>query len=282
MILMALADYANDDGEAWPKQATLAMWTCLERTTIIRGLRELEEQGFIKATQQHRDDGGFRSKKYRLLFVGTPVADFNRGGGSVQQGGVAGCNSKNSHKERSEEQPLMSPAATAAEEGTSSSKEKITDKLVEVIVAIYNEHCDVLPSAQSINAKRARSVRKMIREHGFDEAKDLMRRATLAVASDDFWRSSRKYGFDNLLAGDKYVQKAEAWTADKGSTAHTDVAIGSTIEFSHRVGMRDVRVFGSVVSSDGNQVEAVVSDDQAVMPGTYRVPLTHIKSVKHG
>jgi pyocin large subunit-like protein len=49
-ILVALSDYANEEGEAYPSIQTLNSKTSLNRKTIISGLMQLESLGFIKNT----------------------------------------------------------------------------------------------------------------------------------------------------------------------------------------------------------------------------------------
>ena len=52
LVLLTLADYADDEDKCWPKQETLATRTGLARPTIALKLKSLEEQSMI--TRQHR------------------------------------------------------------------------------------------------------------------------------------------------------------------------------------------------------------------------------------
>lgn len=47
LVLIALANYANDRGQCWPSQATLAMWTEQSERTIRTHLATLESMGLI-------------------------------------------------------------------------------------------------------------------------------------------------------------------------------------------------------------------------------------------
>lgn len=49
-ILVALSDYANEEGEAYPSIQTLNSKTSLNRKTIIAGLMQLESLGYLKNT----------------------------------------------------------------------------------------------------------------------------------------------------------------------------------------------------------------------------------------
>ena len=47
LVALALADCANDEGEAWPSIATLARKCGCDRRTVQRNLREIEKLGFL-------------------------------------------------------------------------------------------------------------------------------------------------------------------------------------------------------------------------------------------
>lgn len=68
-VVMALADYADDEGFAWPKQRTIADWTGYKRATVNLALADLEKRGYIRSEQQYRDDGGKANKRYYLSFL---------------------------------------------------------------------------------------------------------------------------------------------------------------------------------------------------------------------
>ena len=52
LVLLTLADYADDENKCWPKQETLATRTGLTRPTIALKMRTLAERNLI--TRQHR------------------------------------------------------------------------------------------------------------------------------------------------------------------------------------------------------------------------------------
>lgn len=61
LILLALADHANEDGEAWPSIATLSRRTGLAERTVQRNLRELELKGYLSISEARG-----RSNRYNL------------------------------------------------------------------------------------------------------------------------------------------------------------------------------------------------------------------------
>lgn len=90
-VLIALANYANENNWAWPSRQTLEKWTALGRTAVSDALRSLEAQGVIEGHRRIREDGSETSKRYRLTFVGpaaNPNADDDEGGGAAARGGV--------------------------------------------------------------------------------------------------------------------------------------------------------------------------------------------------
>lgn len=58
LLLVCLANYANDDGICWPSQAKLVDDTSLDRKTVIGGIRRLLEGGWITDTGQKRGATG--------------------------------------------------------------------------------------------------------------------------------------------------------------------------------------------------------------------------------
>ena len=65
LVLIALADRANDDGECWPSLEKLVEDCETSKSTIIRKLAWLQDQGFIKRIHRAKD-GMKTSNLYRL------------------------------------------------------------------------------------------------------------------------------------------------------------------------------------------------------------------------
>jgi|GEM_PF-6126735 len=57
-ILVALADYANEVGEAYPSTETICSKTSLDRKTVLAGLSSLSDLGFIEDTGQRKGKTG--------------------------------------------------------------------------------------------------------------------------------------------------------------------------------------------------------------------------------
>lgn len=63
-VLVALANYANEDGTCWPGFERLCQATCLSRSTIIRALEKLETSGLLRRTKRPN-----KSNTYELVGV---------------------------------------------------------------------------------------------------------------------------------------------------------------------------------------------------------------------
>lgn len=64
LVMLALADHANDAGEAWPSLSRLAQMCNIDRSGVIRHLAALEEAGEIK-----RQPGNGRNTRYLIILT---------------------------------------------------------------------------------------------------------------------------------------------------------------------------------------------------------------------
>lgn len=66
LILMALADEADDDGNCWPSIKRIARKACVSDRTVRRTLKEYGDSGLLKVVPRTRSDGGQSSNNYTL------------------------------------------------------------------------------------------------------------------------------------------------------------------------------------------------------------------------
>jgi hypothetical protein len=59
-VLMALADYADDDGVCWPSIAGLCEYTCFGKSAVIEAIKSLERAGLVSAN---------RADRYRTSYI---------------------------------------------------------------------------------------------------------------------------------------------------------------------------------------------------------------------
>jgi len=70
LVLMALADAADDCGVCWPSVSTLAAKCNVSGRTVRRVLQTLTTRGLLFAEHRYRKDGSRSSNRYRLLMEG--------------------------------------------------------------------------------------------------------------------------------------------------------------------------------------------------------------------
>jgi DNA-binding MarR family transcriptional regulator len=66
LVLILLADWADETGLAWPKQSTLADKARLSIRHLRRVLDELEAEGYLRRVQTRRRDGRRGVDNYQL------------------------------------------------------------------------------------------------------------------------------------------------------------------------------------------------------------------------
>ena len=81
LVLMALADYADDKGECFPSQKKLAKKCELSRSTINVHLQYLVSAGLISIENRSNSQGRRRASLYRLALnqspeFGLPMSEF--------------------------------------------------------------------------------------------------------------------------------------------------------------------------------------------------------------
>lgn len=72
LVLMALADAADDAGECWPRLKTVAAKCCTSERTVQRVLKEFEAAGLLAVTRRFTADGRQTSNGYRLSLAPYP------------------------------------------------------------------------------------------------------------------------------------------------------------------------------------------------------------------
>ena len=88
LVLMALADSADDQGVCWPSVSTLAKKCSVSTRTVRRSLRVLMDSGMLIAEARRRGDGSSTSNRYRLLVAGGDNMSPPRDAGVTRAGQV--------------------------------------------------------------------------------------------------------------------------------------------------------------------------------------------------
>lgn len=82
-VLLALADYADEENQCFPSAQTIAEKCCLSKRTVQRVIAKLEEDGYITKMQRTRKDGSLSSNHY-VVSEGR-IGSVPQSGGSVPQ-----------------------------------------------------------------------------------------------------------------------------------------------------------------------------------------------------
>ena len=75
VLLMCLANYADEKGLCWPSQATISREAELCERTTRDWLKKLEQMGFIERTERRREDGSRTSDFIHLCMDKAPSGD---------------------------------------------------------------------------------------------------------------------------------------------------------------------------------------------------------------
>lgn len=115
LLLLALADNADDEGKCWPSVKLLAEKCTLSPRAVRALLVDLEQLGHIRIERRFRKDGSQTSNLYFILPSAPPANDPAPGGGisslpggnGAMGGTVPECRALNHHLNSSSESPPL-------------------------------------------------------------------------------------------------------------------------------------------------------------------------------
>jgi len=74
LVLLALADHANADGECWPSMKRIAERSDISPRQVSRAINELVELGLVEKASRRRHGGQYRGWDYRVIVQRTPAS----------------------------------------------------------------------------------------------------------------------------------------------------------------------------------------------------------------
>lgn len=74
LVLIALADHANGDGECWPSMERIGVMAGISPRSVSRHVTALEELGLVQRARRRRHNGHLGSWVYRLSYRSEPSA----------------------------------------------------------------------------------------------------------------------------------------------------------------------------------------------------------------
>jgi DNA-binding transcriptional ArsR family regulator len=166
LVLLKLADAANDDGVCWPFVGTIARDVGVSVRSVERHVAALREAGLVDAEQQYRDDGSKTFNVYRLVGYRphpTPVSgtpDTSDPGHPTHVSGLARASGQKEPLEPSVEPDPPNPPGTPATVG----RRPVTQPEALTAAGILREFNDVFGTRFTLAAWAAKIISR-VREH---------------------------------------------------------------------------------------------------------------------
>lgn len=201
LVLMKLADNANDQGECWPSYQHIADQCEIDRSTVRKHIKGLEEQGFLRI--ENRD--GPKGNSSNLYFLNlspvgrdsTPVGPKSTGVGPESTPPVGPESTRTSHSSEPVNEPVNEPlsekstgAPEAFELFWKSSLKNGSKKKAGELFAAYCKRTKTEPMALAAILVNDTAARKKANQFGFDKLH------VTTYLNQERWN-------DNMPAGDK-------------------------------------------------------------------------------
>ena len=194
LVLLCLADTANDDGECWPSLQTIANKTGLTRRAVINHVNILCRAGFLTKTNRYKDNGEQTSSLLKIVAMpmagseqGSPggVNEIHRGG---EQGSLGVVNDVHPGSEPRSPEPIKEPISL---EPIKEPKDISPDKgriHYENIAGIFKHLCPSLPRLKKITPARKSAIRNLWEEYkeGYSDPGMLFSELFQKVEASDF------------------------------------------------------------------------------------------------
>ena len=205
-VLMAVANYADEDGICWPSQEQLADDTELSRHSVMRALDQLEDMGLLDRERRHRGDGS-RTSDLIMLDLSSTV--------------------QRSSQQRSTQQQPKSHGATAEPSIEPSLSRNSAQRIKrnsdeDQAVKAWNDLADdlSLPKVQRMTETRRRKLTARLREcgglDGWSVALAKIRGSPLCRGEVGKWRAD----FDFVLQESSFVKLMEGKYDDRSPGRH--------------------------------------------------------------
>jgi DNA-binding transcriptional ArsR family regulator len=87
LVLLVLADHADDNHDAWPAHSTISARVGVSRSNVQDHLRELEKAALIKKSPRARSNGSQTSNLYELQVEPPPASEQQESGATAAETG---------------------------------------------------------------------------------------------------------------------------------------------------------------------------------------------------
>lgn len=208
LVLIKLADNANDNGECWPSYQHVADQCEVSRSTVKSHIRALEEMGLLKREFRRKGELN-QSNVFYLTLDNAQQIQPESGGAGAARGGGAGAAPRTYHSFEPVNEPkniMFEHVRTECEKTPDRHEE--TDKAFEEIF-----WCAGMRKAGKKNA--ASAFRTQFREWRKTTRGTASEFATM-LAEDIACRLGKQFGFDRLLPS-SYLN-GQRWNDEKPET----------------------------------------------------------------
>jgi DNA-binding transcriptional MocR family regulator len=131
LVLIKLADNANDMGECWPSYQHIADQCEIDRSTVRRHIKSLESQCLLRI--ENRDGPKGNSSNLYRITLDYPVGQKSTGVGTMPTGGVGPESTRTSHSFES----VIEPKKNSANAKPEKKAEPIQDGSFDVFWKFY-------------------------------------------------------------------------------------------------------------------------------------------------
>ncbi|TBL28786.1 helix-turn-helix domain-containing protein [Escherichia coli] len=208
LVLIKLADNANDNGECWPSYQHVADQCEVSRSTVKSHIRALEEMGLLKREFRRKGELN-QSNVFYLTLDNAQQIQPESGGAGAALGGGAGAAPRTYHSFEPVNEPkniMFEHVRTECEKTPDRHEE--TDKAFEEIF-----WCAGMRKAGKKNA--ASAFRTQFREWR-KTTRGTAREFATMLAEDIACRNGKQFGFDRLLPS-SYLN-GQRWNDEKPET----------------------------------------------------------------
>ncbi|EGM8230035.1 helix-turn-helix domain-containing protein [Escherichia coli] len=222
LVLIKLADNANDNGECWPSYQHVADQCEVSRSTVKSHIRALEEMGLLKREFRRKGELNQSNVFYLTLDNAQQIQPESCGAGAALGGGAgAAPRTYHSFEPVNEPKNIMFEHVRTECEKTPDRHEE-TDKAFEEIF-----WCAGMRKAGKKNA--ASAFRTQFREWRKTTRGTASEFATM-LAEDIACRNGKQFGFDRLLPS-SYLN-GQRWNDEKPETIQPQSKPSSAITVS--------------------------------------------------
>ncbi|BEM57271.1 hypothetical protein SME22J_11320 [Serratia marcescens] len=173
LVLLKLADNANDQGECWPAVQYIAEQCEISKRSAQNHIQQLVKDGLVRIEERKAENGLNRSNIYHLVLggYGANAAPYGANpapmGASAAGGEGAGAAPRISHSFEPVNEPIVGGSA-----GADHPEQPQVDRMdYQKILEAYHATLPEMPSVQILTDARKRTLRSFWKKFKFTETR---------------------------------------------------------------------------------------------------------------